>query len=268
MQSEERVHDQVRIGLVDDTDVGYLVMERGNTPINSFTASKVDGMSDGLEELNGIADCLVLYGEPEFSVGADLRSIQETPEAMRSTRIDDIAAASNRFIRGLRDFPAPVIAAVRNVAAGGGLGFALASDLITMHDEAVLDTAYSRIGLTPDNATPYYLTQALGPYRAREVLFNPEPITASQAINFGLATRRYEGPESDFLDAVLERAATLADGPTHVYDVTKELVDTASEESLDHHLERERDAIREMSESEIFDEGLSAFLEKRDPNWT
>ena len=268
MPREERIHDQVRIEYTANSDVACLIMERGEAPINSFTASKVDSMSDALEALNDTVDCLVFYGEPEFSVGADLRSVKEAPTEMRPARIDDIAAASNRFIQELRDFPAPVIAAVRGIAAGGGLGFALASDLIAMHEEAILDTAYSRIGLTPDNATPYYLTRTLGPYRAREVLFDPDPITASRAIDLGIATQRYEGSESEFLDAVLERAAVLANGPTHVHARTKRLVDTALEERLDDHLERERNAIREMSESEIFDEGLSAFLEKRDPNWT
>lgn len=267
MTVEERIHDQIRIEYSTTHSVACLIMERGDTAANSFTASKVEAMSEALEEINDVADCLILFGEQEFSVGADLRSIHETPESMKPTQIDNIAAASHRFIRKLRDFPAPVLAAIKGVAAGGGLGFALSCDLITMHENATLDPAYARIGLTPDNATPYFLTKILGPYKAREIFFNPEPITASEAIDFGIATQSYDGPESEFLDAAFEQATDLAKGPTDVYAETKKLVDTALEVRLDDHLDQEQDTIKRMSDSETFTEGLSAFIEKRDPDW-
>lgn len=209
--------------------------------------------------------CLVLYGKPEFSAGADLDAIERTPQEMRPAKIDTIAAASNRFIRAIRERPAPVIAAVSGVAAGGGLGFALASDLIVMHAEAVLDTAYARIGLTPDNATPFFLVNTVGPYKARELLFDPKPITAGEAVDLGLTNDVVH--ESAFIDAVTDRAATFAAGPTEVYAKTKRLVDTTFARSLDQHLEQERVAIKEMSDSDEFDEGLSAFLDEREPKW-
>ncbi len=263
----EQVHDQVRIEYVKDERVARLVMERGDQPLNVFRPSKVEAMAAAIEELDGEVGCLILYGEPEFSAGADLNAIEETPQEMRSAKLDTIAAASNRFIRAVRSFEAPVIAAVKGVAAGGGLGFVLASDLIVMHEDAQLNTAYTRIGLTPDNATPFFIVKTVGPYKARELFFDPEPVTAEEAVDLHLANKVYKIPEAEFIDAVTEQAARYADGPTEAYARTKELVDTVFEGQLDQHLEEERAAIKRMGDSNVFDEGLSAFIEKRSPNW-
>lgn len=266
MSHTEYVHDEVRVEYVEDGRVARLVMEPGEESLNTFQPRKVEAMAAAVRDLDSVG-CLVLYGESWFSAGADLGAIERTPQEMRPARIDTIAAASNRFIRAVRDFPAPVVAAVSGVAAGGGLGFVLAADLIFMHADAVLNTAYTRVGLTPDNATPFFLVNTVGPYKARELLFEPEPITAAEAVDLGLANDAYDVPEPEFLDAVTDRAATLAAGPTDVYARTKGLVETAFEGSLDQHLERERAAIKDVSGSDAFDEGLSAFLEKRAPEW-
>jgi 2-(1,2-epoxy-1,2-dihydrophenyl)acetyl-CoA isomerase len=267
MTDVERIHEKARVEYVEDGDVARLVMERGEASLNVFTPPQVEAMAETVEDLDGSVGCLVLCGEPEFSAGADLKSVEDAPSEMRSVRIDAIAAASNRFIRTLRRFSAPVIAAVTGIAAGGGLGFTLASDLIVMHRDAVLDTAYARIGLTPDNATPFFLATTVGPSNARELLFDPEPITATAATEMGLANRRIDAPEDEFYDAVTEWAADLADGPTVVYQETKELIDSTFEGRLDEHLEEERATIKRISNSDVFEEGLQAFLDKRQPEW-
>lgn len=247
--------------------VAWLVMERNDRPSNSFTASMVDAMTEAVETVADEVDALVLYGEEQFSVGADLRSVRDAPNEMRPAVIDTIAAASNRFIRALRLLDAPVIAAVSGTAAGGGLGFALSCDLIALHTEATLDTAYARIGLTPDNATPYFLTQALGPYRARELFFDPEALSAEEASALGLANVVLDGDPDEFRRQVSEYVGGFTQYPTPVHARTKTLVDSALESGLDEHLESERDAIKNASDSVVFEEGLSAFFENRHPEW-
>lgn len=263
----DRVHDEVRVEHVEDELVARLAMERGDRPLNMFQPSKIEAMAAAIEALEEEIGCLVLYGEPEFSAGADLNVIEETPQELRSAKLDTIAAASNRFIRAVRDFPAPVIAAVKGVAAGGGLGFMLASDLIIMHENAQLNTAYARIGLTPDNATPFFLVKTVGPYKARELFFDPEPVTAAEAVDLHLANDLYELPKSEFIEAVTEQAILYAHGPTEAYARTKALIDTVFEGRLGQHLEEERATMKLMGDSDVFDEGLSAFTEKRSPDW-
>lgn len=263
----ERVHESVRIERLENESVARLVLETNRTSLNVFHPSSVEALATAVESLSGEVDALVLHGEPVFSAGADLGEIERTPQEMRSAKIDTIAAASNRFIRSVRTFPAPVIAAVTGVAAGGGLGFVLASDLVYMHEDAVLNTGYARVGLTPDNAAPFFLVKTVGPYKARELFFDTDPVTASEAVGLGLANECFDGPESAFLETVTERAIEYADGPTETYARTKTLVDSVFEGRLNKHLEEERAAIKRMSDSDVFDEGLSAFLEKRQPEW-
>ena len=227
----------------------------------------VDAMATAVGDYAGQLDVLVLTGEGQFSVGADLRLVYETPKEMRPAIIDNIAAASNRFIRAIRGLDAPVVAAVYDVAAGGGLGFALACDIIVLHAEAALDTAYARIGLTPDNASPYFLTQAVGPYRARELFFDPKSLSAEEAKTLGLANKIIDGTLEEFEKQVDEYVSRFTKFPSNVHSQTKTLVDTALESNLDNHLEQERVTIKKTSDSEIFEEGLSAFFEGRDPAW-
>lgn len=268
MGVSERYHDHVRLERPNEgARVAWLVMEKNDKPINAFTPSMIDAMTEAVETVSGEIDALVLYGEGEFSVGADLRTVWESPREMRSAAIDNIAAASNRFIRAVRLFDAPVIAAVHGTAAGGGLGFALACDLIVMHADATLDTAYARIGLTPDNASPYFLTQTVGPYRARELFFDPEALSAEEARSLGLTNDVFTGDPAAFRKQVNAYVSEVTACPTSVHARTKTLIDTALESGLDEHLEYERDAIKRVSDSGAFEEGLAAFFENRRPDW-
>lgn len=271
MTDAECFHDRVRLERSHDAKVAWLVVERGGGPMNAFGPPVVDAMTEAVEAAEAAAPavgCLVVRGEGEFSVGADLRTFHEAATAEeRATAIDATVAASNRFVRAVRGLEIPVIAAVTGVAAGGGLGFALACDLVAMHEDAVLDTAYARVGLTPDNGVPYFLALAVGPYRARDLLLDPEPVAADEALDLGLASSVHAGDEATFLDAVGEKAARLASGHGVARARTKRLVDSAFEVGLDEHLDRERETIRETGRTDAVEEGLAAFFEGREPEW-
>lgn len=260
----ERFHERVRVDYTDDGRIAWLVMEKGDRPANVFGPSKLDAMTDAADSLAGSVACLVVRGEEEFAAGADLRDIYETPREMRPAKVDGIASSANRFIRAVRTLDVPVIAAVEGAAAGGGLGLALACDLIAMSEDAVFDTGFARVGLTPDNATPFFLARTLGPYRAREVLLNPRPVPAEEAIDLGLANVSYEGDGETFYAAVADYAETMAAYPANIQAHTKKLVESAFRADLDEHLEWERSAIKQASDSEAFDRGLRSFFEQRD----
>lgn len=255
----ERFHERVRVDYSADRRIAWLVMEKGNRPANVFGPPKLDAMTDAADSLAGSVECLVVRGEEEFAAGADLRDIYDTPREMRPAKVDGIASSANRFIRSIRSLDVPVIAAVEGAAAGGGLGLALACDLIAMSDDAVLDTGFARVGLTPDNATPFFLARTVGPYRARELLLNPRPIPAEEAIDLGIANVSYEG--ESFYAAVAEYAETMADYPANIQAHTKALIESAFRADLNEHLEWERSAIKQASDSEAFERGLQSFFE-------
>lgn len=265
----ERVHDRVRVDFDDQAHghVAWLVLETGDRPMNAFTAPVVEAMTDALAIAADRARCVVLRGEGQFAVGADLRHIRDQPPDARPKVVDDIASASNEFVRAIRAAPTLLVAAPTGVAAGGGFGFALACDLVVAHEECVFDAAYARIGLTPDNATPFFLTRLLGPYRARQVLFSPDPLTARDARDLGLVAAVFDGPLAEFDDAVRSFVEPFTRYPSDLIGETKELVDSALTMGLDAHLEREREAVVRASETDRFAEGIDAFFEGRDPEW-
>lgn len=267
MTSHERFHDRVHVEFDEHERVAWLVLATGDRPMNAFTAPVVDAMVDALDVAADRARCVVLRGDEQFAVGADLRHIRDQPPDARSKTVDDIVSASNELIRGIRSAPALVVAAPTGVAAGGGFGFALACDLVVAHEECVFDAAYARIGLTPDNSTPFFLTRLLGPYRAREVLFSPDPLSAHEAQDLDLVAAVFDGSPTEFDDAVRSFVEPFARYPSALIQETKGLVDSALTMGLDAHLEREREAVIRASETERFAEGLDAFFERRDPDW-
>ena len=259
----ERFHDEVRV-TVDD-GCAHLVMEQGEGA-NTFTPVKVDAMTDALRAAEA-ADCVLLRGEGQFSVGADLQTFGAASPAERTDLVRETVAASNRFIRAVRETDRLVVAGIEGAAAGGGLGFALACDLLVMAEDAVLDTAYARIGLTPDNGTPYFLARALGPYRARELLFDPEPVSGAEAQDLGLVATVIADSEGAFVEGAAAFARRHARLPAGARGMTKALVDSAFEEGLDAHLERQRERVVAASRTDGFAEGLAAFLAHREPDW-
>lgn len=263
-EGTDRFHERVRVDYTDDGRIAWLVMEKGDRPANVFAPSKLDAMTDAADSLAGSVACLVVRGEEEFAAGADLRDIYETPREMRPAKVDGIASSANRFIRAIRGLDIPVIAAVEGAAAGGGLGLALACDLVAMSDDAVLDTGFARVGLTPDNATPFFLARTVGPYRAREFLLDPRPIPAEEAIDLGLANVSYEGDGEAFYASVAEYAAKMAGYPANIQAHTKKLIESAFRADLDEHLEWERSAMKQASDSEAFERGLQRFFENHE----
>lgn len=267
MTAHERFHDRVRVEFDDHERVAWLVLETGDQPMNTFTAPVVDAMVDALDAAVDRARCVVLRGEEQFAVGADLRHIRDQPTDARVKTVDDIVSASNEFVRRIRSAPALVVAAPMGVAAGGGFGFALACDLVVAHEDCLFDAAYARIGLTPDNSTPFFLTRLLGPYRAREVLFSPDSLSAHEAQDLGLVSAVFGGSSAEFDDAVRSFVEPFTRYPSELLGETKGLVDSALTMGLEEHLDREREAVIRASETDRFAEGIDAFFERRDPDW-
>ena len=113
----DRPHDRVRVEYRSDR-VAWVVLDPGEGSANSFTASVVDAMREGVEAAAERARVVVLRGEGGFAVGADLRHLREQAPDARPATVDDIVSASNDLVTAIRSAPALVVAAVTGVAAG------------------------------------------------------------------------------------------------------------------------------------------------------
>jgi len=199
-----------------------------------------------------------------FCAGADLSD----PDRDRSETADSGSALDKFFnpvIRLMRSVPKPVVAAVNGPAAGVGMSFALAADIVIAGKSASFLQAFARIGLLPDGGSTWFLPRLVGEQRARALAMLAPKISAEQAKEWGLIWDVVE--DGELMKTATEVARGLADGPTLSLARIKEAMNRASGNPLSQQLDLERDFQRELGRSEDFREGVSAFLAKRKPNF-
>jgi len=197
-----------------------------------------------------------------FMAGADLTLFKSDLEAAPQTagRLIDLLHESQRLMRGT---PKPVIAAVQGPVAGGGLGLALACDLVVAADDAVFVSAYTRIGTSPDAGTTWSLTHLLGARRALQMMLLNDPVDAATALSWGLVN--IVVPRAELDASALALAVRLAGGASGAMAAVKRLVGEAADTSFVAQLDREKASFMTEAAKPDFREGVSAFLERRKP---
>lgn len=233
---------------------------------NSLAYDAMDALADALVDLaadDGVR-CLVLRGTgPAFSAGADLGSLDgDDSDAKRLRRL---ATRLHDSVRTLVHAPKPVVTGVDGVAAGGGLGLALAGDLVVASVDATFEFAYPRIGLSGDAGSTWFLPRLVGLRRAREIVLLDEPVGAERAVELGLATETV--PAGEFDDRLAAVAADLAAGPTAAYAETKRLLADGLDRGLGDQLDAEVDAIAGLTRTDDYVRGLEAFGTGTEPEF-
>ena len=211
--------------------------------------------------------CIVVTGEGRaFSSGEDLGALAEGYEKGDTAPLGNILDDRyNPLIRAITSAPKPVVAAVNGVAAGAGASVALACDFRIASEKAKLVLAFIKVGLVPDSGGIWFLTKMVGASKAWELSALGEPITADEALRLNLFNR--VAPLDEFEDAWRSFVAELASGPTKAFALTKRLLRSAMENSLDEQLDLEGELQAEAGRSQDHLEGVRAFLGKRAPRF-
>ena len=210
---------------------------------------------------------VVLGGNgPMFTAGGDIALFTTTPAgelpAILRRMIDDYHLAIER----LTELDAPIVAAVRGAAAGGGLGLVCAADVVVASEEAVFTVGYGAIGLTADGGNTWFLPRLVGMRRAQEMFLLNRRLTAAEALDWGIVSTVV--PTAD-VDAEAQRiAAQIAAGPTKAFGGMRTLLRRSFETSLREQLAAEKNAIVEISATADAQEGIAAFGERRRPRFT
>ena len=204
---------------------------------------------------------LVLTGAGRgFCAGADLSAIH--PDKLGETDLGAMLDRNyNPMILRLRALPVPMLCAVNGVAAGAGASLALAGDITLATRSASFVLAFARIGLVPDAGSTFFLPQRIGKARAAGLAMLGEKIDAETAEQWGLVWKCID--DAEFASTVDAYARRLASAPTRALIATRELLDAAANNTLEEQLSAERDAQSAAGRGADFQEGVSAFRDKR-----
>ncbi len=235
--------------------------------LNAFDDRMIAECIQALEEggRDESVRCIVLTGSGRaFSAGQDLKELQTKGDDFSIG--DHVRQGYNRLVEQIVTVEKPVIGAINGVAAGAGCGIALATDIRIAAHTASFKLAFSRIGLVPDSGLTWTLPRLVGMARAMEMAITGETISAEKALNWGLVNQVV--PADQMAEVVAAWAESLAEGPTMALGLTKRAFHQAATSDLMAALANEAELQRAAGRSAEFAEGLSAFLEKRDPEFT
>ena len=205
--------------------------------------------------------CLVITGAGRaFCAGGDVKDFADNPDRI-GILIKELTTYLHGAVSRLARTPKPVIMAVNGVAAGGGMSFALAGDLVVAAESAKFTMAYSKIAASPDGSSSYFLPRLIGLRRAMELHFTNRVLSAREAMEWGLVNRVH--PDAELAPSVAALARELAEGPTVAFGRAKLLFHQSSQESLETQMELEAQAIAACGHTEDFRNGVTAFARKQ-----
>ena len=247
---------------------GAIVRLTLNRPdrLNSLTLTMLGELSDALSDLDGDDEvrAVILTGTGRgFCAGQDLTdhaAIDDT-RAVRSI----VERHYNPVVRQIRALRQPVIAAVNGIAAGAGCSLALACDIAIATASAKFNSAFVNIGLVPDAGGSYFLPRLVGQARALGLALLGETIEAKTAAEWGLIWKAV--PDADFTAEVDALARRFAEMPTTAIGLIKQAINLSGHHSLEQQLATEAELQAQAAETEDYQEGRAAFLEKRKPRF-
>jgi enoyl-CoA hydratase/carnithine racemase len=249
-------------------DGAVTVVTIDHPPVNALSAGLLQELESELDRLDADPETRAVVlrgaGERAFVAGAD---ISEFP-TLRESGSDNGGSARGIQKLGARMDVAqtPLVAAIHGWCLGGGLELAMACDVRVASEDARLGQPEIKLGLIPGGGGTQRLPRLVGIGRALLLNMGGEPIDARTAYEWGLVEKVV--PQEELLDAALEIAQTFAARSPHAIAVLRELARTTRDLSLEEGLRREAEAFRRCLGSEDGQEGVAAFLEKREPQFT
>jgi 2-(1,2-epoxy-1,2-dihydrophenyl)acetyl-CoA isomerase len=213
------------------------------------------------------ANAIVLAGaNGNFCSGLDLKDAMQRGLQPGPDLREKMSESFHGIIRALRTCGVPTIAAVDGAAVGFGCDLALACDIRIVSERATFGEIFVKRGLMPDGGSTFLLPRIVGLGRALELFFTGDVIDAKEAYRIGIANRVV--PVADLDSTVGALADRFAAGPPLAFEALKNAVyDNLDEASLSRALDREADGQMQLLASKDFAEGVTAFLQKRDPTF-
>ncbi|MBF8150147.1 enoyl-CoA hydratase/isomerase family protein [Winogradskyella sp. F6397] len=233
---------------------------------NSFNREMALSLQSILDdcENNTEVRAIVLTGNGKaFCAGQDLKEVTDPDSNPGFKKI--LEEHYNPIITRIRNIKKPIIGAINGVAAGAGANIALACDIVVAHEKVSFIQAFSLIGLVPDSAGTYFLPRLIGFQKAQALAMLGDKISAEDAEKMGMIYKMI--PLENFEAEVDALALKLANMPTKALGMIKELFNKSMTNTLEQQLALESKLQIEAAQSADYKEGVTAFIEKRTPNF-
>jgi 2-(1,2-epoxy-1,2-dihydrophenyl)acetyl-CoA isomerase len=238
--------------------------DKGNA-IDERMAADLAEAATQIAERPDVRAVLIAGNGPNFTVGGDLGLFAGTTREQLPNRLRRMIDSYHLAIERLTGIDAPVVAAVRGGAGGGGLGLLYIADIVVAADDARFALGYGALGLTADGGNTWFLPRMVGMRRAQELFLLNRRLTAQEALDFGLVSRLVPSDAVEGEAAAL--AAKLAAGPTRAFGAVRRMLRQSFETGLSDQLEAEKESIIATSRSDDAKEGIAAFVAKRRPQF-
>jgi len=256
-----------RHGYTRDDDDGVAIITLNDGGMNTLNLELLEDLSRDIDAIRAddAIRVLVLTGEGRaFSAGGDMPMLKRA--SADPGLIVKLGEVGHRVSIGLELLEKPVLCAVNGVAAGGGVDLALACDLRIATRDARFVMTFTRIGLMPDLGGTYRLPRLVGVAKAKELIFLGHPVGADQALELGLVNALVDA--SELMSFTMDWARTLAsERAPRALAAAKVMINQAPTTDLVTALRNERFAAQLLTRSNDFSEGVSAFIEKRAPEF-
>lgn len=245
--------------------IGYVTLNRPRK-LNSFNREmslELQAVLQKTAEDDDVRVILLTANGRGFCAGQDLKEVLPSKDGKRPILGDTVEASYNPIIRAIRHTEKPFICAVNGVAAGAGANIALSCDLVIASTRASFVQSFSKLGLVPDSGGTFILPRLVGMAKATELALLGDELSAEKALGLGMIYQVYD--HDSYMEEAVALAKRLATQPTRGFGLTKRAFNQSWANGIDGQLDLERDLQTEAGETYDYNEGVAAFLEKRDP---
>ncbi|MFW9938680.1 MAG: enoyl-CoA hydratase/isomerase family protein [Candidatus Thorarchaeota archaeon] len=239
---------------------------------DNYNPLNIESAKELLETLESLRNnpevrCIIITGSGNsFSAGGDVKGFKNSiDKGTPGQFMDDLLKDLYTIAKVLRLYPKPVIAAVNGWAIGAGMNLALSCDFIIASEKAKFRQSFCKLALIPGFAGTILLSRQLTWQQAAEMSFFGDTYTAEEMKKLGFVNEIV--PPEKLEETVFKWAEKLAHGPTLTYARTKELFFRALSNPLEEHLEYERQMQIKSAETEDYKIGVSAILDKKEPEF-
>jgi len=253
-----------------EQDGAVALVTLDHPPVNALSAGLLEELEEEYDRLDRSDEARALVfrgaGEKAFVAGADITEFPALREAAAEAAESGSARGIQKLAARMDAGRTPVVAQIHGYCLGGGLELAMACDVRVAAEDAQLGQPEIKLGLIPGGGGTQRLPRLVGHGRALLLNLTGDPISGTQSYEWGLVERVV--PRAKLEATALELARTLAQRSPHAMGVVKELAATTRDLPLEEGLRREAQAFMRCLGSEDGAEGVSAFLEKRQPQFT